>query len=195
MRALRFLGNAVLWLLAALGVLSVLVWGATQLGYLKPLVVISGSMEPGIMTGDLLVDVPKPADQLEVGQVASIYSDVTGNLVSHRVVGVEPTADGGWSVRMKGDANESEDGGPYLVEDTVWQPVLRVPGGGYVVTTLTRPSVALPLGFTVLCLIGLTLLPSDRSDEPRRGRPDPEEPASAPGSTPDASRSAAGARA
>ena len=45
---------------AALGLLSVLVWGATQLGYIKPLVVISGSMEPGIMTGDLLVDVQRP---------------------------------------------------------------------------------------------------------------------------------------
>ncbi len=160
MRALKLVGNAVLWIVAALGLLSLLVWGATQLGYVKPLVVISGSMEPGIMTGDLLVDVQRPTAQVEVGQVTSIDSDVTHNLVSHRVVGIEPAGDGRWSVRMKGDANDSEDGGTYLVGDHVWQPAVRIAGGGYVVTTLTRPSVALPLGFTLLCVLALTLLPA-----------------------------------
>lgn len=160
MRALRLVGNAVLWVVAALGLVSLLVWGATQLGYIKPLVVISGSMEPGIMTGDLLVDVQRPTAQVEVGQVTSIYSEVTGNLVSHRVVGIEPSGDGQWSVRMKGDANDSEDGGTYVVGDHVWQPAVRVHGGGFVVTTLTRRSVALPLGVALVCLLSLSLLPS-----------------------------------
>lgn len=164
MRALRILGNAVLWLVAALGLLSVLVWGATQLGLIKPLVVISGSMEPGIMTGDLLVDVPRPTAQVEVSQVTSIYSDVTRNLVSHRVVGIEPVGDGQWGIRMKGDANDSEDGGTYVVGDRVWQPALRIPGGGYVVAAVTRPAVAVPLGVTLLSLLALSLLPAS---EPR----------------------------
>ena len=170
MRVLKLVGNVVLWLVAAVGLLSVLVWGATQLGYLKPLVVISGSMEPGIMTGDLLVDVRKPTAQVEVGQVTSIFSDITGNLVSHRIVGVEPTGDGHWSIRMKGDANQSEDGGEYIVGDHVWQPALQISGGGYAITTITRPSVAIPLGFTLLCLLGLSLLPPA---PPKRKEPAP----------------------
>ena len=165
MRALRFVGNAILWLVAALGVLSVLVWGATQLGYIKPLVVISGSMEPGIMTGDLIVDVHKPTADVTVGEVTSIYSPVTRNLVSHRVVGIEPTADGRWSIEMKGDANDSKDGGAYVVGDHVWQPALQISGGGYFITTLTKPSVAVPLGFTLFCLLAMSLLPSS---QPRR---------------------------
>lgn len=177
MRALRLIGNTVLWLVAAVGLLSVLVWGATQLGYIKPLVVISGSMEPGIMTGDLLVDVRTPTAQVEVGDVTSIFSDVTGNLVTHRVVDVEQTADGGWSIRMQGDANQSQDGEAYLVGDEVWQPALQIGGGGYVLTTLTRPSVAIPLGFTLLCLLALSLLPSSR---PRSDEHD-DDPAAAPG--------------
>ncbi|HEY0118128.1 MAG TPA: signal peptidase I [Cellulomonas sp.] len=166
MRSLKLVGDAMLWLVAALGLVSVLVWGATQMGYVKPLVVISGSMEPGIMTGDLLMDVQRPTAQVEVGQVTSIHSDVTHNLVSHRVVGIERTDDGQWSIRMKGDANSSEDGGTYVVGDHVWQPALRIPAGGLVVTTITRPSVALPLGVTLLCLLALSMLPSPSG--PRR---------------------------
>lgn len=160
MRALKVLGNAVMWLLAALGVVSALVWGATQLGYVKPLVVISGSMQPGIMTGDLLFDVPRPTEHVEVGQVTSIYSDVTHNLVSHRVVAIEATGDGRWSIQMKGDANASQDGGTYVVGDRVWQPILRIPRGGFVITAITRPAVALPLGFALVCLLSLSLLPT-----------------------------------
>ncbi|GEL95876.1 signal peptidase I [Cellulomonas composti] len=175
MRVLKFVGNTVLWLVAAVGVLSVLAWGATQLGYIKPLVVISGSMEPGIMTGDLLIDVRADTADVEVGEVSSIYSDMTGNLVSHRVVGIEPAGDGRWAIRMKGDANDSEDGGEYIVGDHVWQPALQVSGGGYAVVWLTRPSVAVPLGFTLLCLLALSLLPpapprTARRESRRQGR-------------------------
>ena len=159
MRALRLLGNAALWIVAALGLASVLVWGATQLGWIKPLVVVSGSMEPHVMTGDLLVNVPRPTSDVQVGDVTSIHSDVTGDLVTHRVVSVEPADDGRWAIRMKGDANATEDGGVYLVGDTVWQPALQVSGGGYVLVTLTRPAVAVPLGVALVALLGLSLLP------------------------------------
>ena len=170
MRALRLVGNAALWVVAALGLVSLLVWGATRLGYVQPLVVVSGSMEPGIMTGDLLVDVQRPTAQVRVGQVTSIHSDVTGNLVSHRVVAVEPAGDGQWQVRMKGDANDAEDGGTYVVGDHVWQPVLKISGGGYLVTAVTRTSVAVPLGIALVCLLSLSLLPSTAPAQRRGGR-------------------------
>jgi len=159
MRALRLLGTTALWLVAALGLGSVLVWGATQLGWVKPLVVVSGSMEPHIMTGDLLVTVPRPTSELRPGDVASLPSALTGDLVTHRVVAVEP-ADDGWAVRMKGDANATQDGTTYLVGDTVWQPRWQVAGGGLALVTLTRPAVAVPLGVALVALLGLSLLPS-----------------------------------
>ncbi|WP_225224819.1 signal peptidase I [Cellulomonas sp. JH27-2] len=165
MRALRFVGNAVLTLLAVVGVLSVLVWGASQLEYIKPLVVISGSMEPGIMTGDLLVDVKTPTGELEVGDVASIYNPLTQNLVSHRIVGIEKVGDERWEIRLKGDANDGEDAAPYEVGAEVWTPKVQIAGGGTFVTKLTQRSVVVPLGITLLCLVGLTLLPSSRGDE------------------------------
>lgn len=167
MRIVRAFGNAVLWVVAALGLLSLLVWGATQLGYIKPLVVISGSMEPKIMTGDLLVDVSHPTSQVQVGQVTSIYSDITHDLVSHRVVDIQPAGAGQWAIHMKGDANKVQDGGTYLVGDRVWQPALTIPHGGYVVTAITRRSIALPVGFALMCLLALSLLPSTSRPEGR----------------------------
>jgi len=159
MRALRFVGNTVVWLVAALGLASVLVWGATQVGWIKPMVVISGSMEPEIMTGDLVVGVERPTAELQVGEVASIWSDVTGNHVTHRVVGIEQVADDEWHVRMQGDANDSPDGGVYVVGDQVWQPAVTIDRGGIYLSAITRPSVAIPLGVALLALLGLSLLP------------------------------------
>ena len=167
MRVVRLVGNVALWLLAAVGVLSILLWGATRLGYVQPLVVISGSMEPGIMTGDLLLDVRTPTQDVEVGEVAAIFNPVTQNLVSHRVISIEKTGDSAWDIQMKGDANNSPDGGVYEVGPYVWQPVAQVSGGGRVIASVSRPSVAIPLGITILALIGLSTLsrPEDREDD------------------------------
>ncbi|QGQ19690.1 signal peptidase I [Cellulomonas sp. JZ18] len=159
MRILKAVGSAAVWAVAAVGVLSVLVWAASALGLVKPLVVISGSMEPRIMTGDLLLAVPTPTDELQVGDVATIRDEHTGRLVSHRVVSVEPSGDGRWDVRMKGDANVSPDGGTYVVGDRVWQPVAQVSGGGDVLARVTQPSVAIPFGVALAALLGLSLLP------------------------------------
>ncbi|MDM7855420.1 signal peptidase I [Cellulomonas alba] len=172
MRIFRAAGNALLWLVALVGVLSALLWGATSLGYVKPLVVISGSMEPKIMTGDLLLDTPHPTSELRVGDVVAIRSEVTGKLISHRVVKVAPK-DGHYEVNLKGDANKAQDGETYVVGDTVWRPVLQVPHGGYVVTTLTKRSVAIPLGVTLLALIGLSMT---AEPAPRRRSGDETEP-------------------
>ena len=69
MRIIRFLGNVALWLGAVLGVVAGGVWVAGQFGVLRPLIVISGSMEPGIGTGDLLIARNLSTADVEVGDV------------------------------------------------------------------------------------------------------------------------------
>ncbi|WP_188037608.1 signal peptidase I [Actinotalea sp. JY-7885] len=183
MRALRLAGDVVLWLVAALGLASLATWGATQAGWIQPLVVVSGSMEPEIMTGDLLIAVPQEPADLRAGDVAALRSAVTGDLVTHRVVSVEESGEGQWAVHMKGDANASPDAETYVVDQDLWQPAARVPGGGYVVAKLTSPQVAIPLGVALVALMGLSLLPA--SSRPSTGadaedaHPAPAEPARA----------------
>lgn len=159
MRLIRAVGNILLWMLAALGVLSAGVWVANTFGWVQPLVVVSGSMEPGIHTGDLLVSVPEPVEELAVGDVASIASARSGNLVTHRVIEIVENGSQ-YEIRMKGDANDIFDSEVYLVpaDETVLTPWFRVEGGGYFVTQIVKPGVALPLLIAIAALIALTAI-------------------------------------
>ena len=166
MQILRRLSGATLWLLALLGVFCGVIWAATAAGLIKPLVVISGSMEPGIMTGDLLIDTRVATSSLAVGDVVSLKSDLNPNLITHRIESITATADG-YSIAMKGDNNAAGDVLDYAVGDTVWQPMVQVPGVGTVVQRLVTPQVAVPLLLGLVGLLGLNFLippaPSRRS--------------------------------
>ena len=94
MQTLRRLALGALWALAAVGIACGMVWAATTAGIIKPLVVISGSMEPGIMTGDLLVATKVPAASVHVGDVVSLHGELTGDLVTHRVEKIQPDGEG-----------------------------------------------------------------------------------------------------
>jgi len=158
MQILRRLAEVVLWLLAGVGLVCAFIWGATALGYIKPLIVISGSMEPQIMTGDLLIDVPVATDALAVGDVASLPSDLTDNLVTHRIEAITALGDGQFQISMKGDNNAASDALDYTVGAQVWQPVLQLGGWGTAVQRLTTPAVAIPLVIGLIALLGITLL-------------------------------------
>jgi signal peptidase len=166
MQILRRLSEIVLWTLAAVGLACALIWGATALGYIKPLIVISGSMEPGIMTGDLVIDVPVATSEVAVGDVVSLPSDLTGNLVTHRVEKIVDTGDGTFQISMKGDNNAASDALDYFVDEQVWHPVLQLSGWGTAVQRITTPAVAVPLIIGLIALLGITLL----LPAPSRGR-------------------------
>jgi signal peptidase len=177
MRIIRILGSIALWIGALLGVAAGAVWLADQLGYAQPMIVISGSMEPGIMTGDLLIDRWIPTSSVEVGDVLSLESNLTGKLVTHRVVTVSPLDPDGidarvagfqgtdsWQITMKGDANSEPDLEPYIVGDRVLTPLIQVPMAGKVVSKLMEPTVAMPVLLALIALLGLSLL----DEEPRK---------------------------
>ena len=175
MRIIRFLGNVALWLGAVLGVIAGGVWVAGQFGVLHPLIVISGSMEPGIGTGDLLIRATSPPPTSRSGDVVTLPSEMTGKLVTHRVIEVSPNPDGTWEIMMKGDANDEPDLEVYTVGDSVLTPAVQIPAGGKVVSKMMEPAVALPVLLSLVALLGISLL-----DEPKRvvvvRRSDPDEP-------------------
>lgn len=167
MHVLRRVAMVVLWALAGLGVACALVWGLTTAGIIKPLVVISGSMEPGIMTGDLIIDTPVAAEALVVGDVVSVPSELTGDLVTHRIVAIEPDELAGFTITMKGDNNAYTDALDYTVSGDVWQPSFQLAGWGTALLRMTTPAVALPLLLGLLGLLGLSMLvPAGPSREP-----------------------------
>jgi signal peptidase len=163
MRIIRFLGNVALWIGALLGVAAGGVWAAGQLGWVQPLIVISGSMEPTIHTGDLIIGRNLAVSDVEVGDVVSLHSEMTDKLVTHRVTGISPNDDGTWEITMKGDANDEPDLETYTVAESVLTPMTRIPMGGKVVSKLMEPAVALPILVALVALLGVSLL----DEEPR----------------------------
>jgi signal peptidase len=78
-------------------------------GY-SPLIVLTGSMEPAIDSGDLIIVQQIDSSEVQVGDVIAFFdpdSD-SNSVVTHRVSELV-TEDGNLSFRTKGDANNVED--------------------------------------------------------------------------------------
>lgn len=163
-RGLRWIVASVASIIA---VFAIVVFALTRLGYINPLVVISGSMEPGFSKGDLLIDVRVPVEELQVGQVVSAKPDADHVPVSHRIVDIQRDGDTAL-LQLKGDANTSVDAPVYQVSGTAWVPKWRVPYAGWIITKLIKPSVMYPLAIAIAALIVLTLVPGPTR---RRGEP------------------------
>ncbi len=103
----------------------------TVVGY-KPVAVYSGSMQPTIPVGGLVLDRAIPAREVAIGDVIT-FSDpyVKGRLVTHRVVDILQTPRG-LAYRTKGDANPGRDPWTIRLADQVGRVSFSVPVAGYI---------------------------------------------------------------
>lgn len=87
---------------------------------IKPVAVLSGSMEDTFLTGDLIFVKKAAGSSLKEGDVICYLMD--GQAVTHRIVSVEQGQDGQVSYITKGDANNTEDRGAVRPEQVqgVW---------------------------------------------------------------------------
>ncbi len=138
---LRLTGNA-LALLAMLVLLGLAI-GPHLFDY-RTVVMRTGSMEPLISPGDVVVIRPEALSRLAAGQILTFAAPVPGSPVfSHRVTSVRRTGTDA-VVTTKGDANPVAD--PWqarITDQRVWHVVRVVPGVGWVIGALHRPSVHL----------------------------------------------------
>jgi len=96
---------------------------ALKKGYLAA-VVATGSMEPAIRPGDLVLIAPADPSSLRLGDVVA-YVGLDGSLVVHRLVGVSGSG-GKILLYAKGDANKATDP-PFTPDRLVGRVVLRLP--------------------------------------------------------------------
>lgn len=104
-----------------------------KIGGYCPLIVLTGSMEPEISSGDLIICKQVEADDVQVGDVISFFDpESTGQAVlTHRVT--EIVSDGGsLSFRTKGDANNTEDKTLVPADDLVGEYRFKISGAGNV---------------------------------------------------------------
>ncbi|KQR31345.1 S26 family signal peptidase [Curtobacterium sp. Leaf154] len=124
-RAVAFgLSTGLLLIVAALAVVLIVVPKATGS---MPLTVLTQSMEPTLPPGTLLVVRPTPVEDIQVGDVVT-YQIVSGQpaVISHRVVSVSSSSDGGRTFVLKGDNNAEADPAPVTavqIRGVLWYSV------------------------------------------------------------------------
>lgn len=117
----------------------------------KPLTVLSGSMSPSLLPGDMIVARYIDPGSIEAGDVITYRVDER-TLVTHRVVEVV-RENGLLAFRTRGDANNTDD--PELVpaDKVIGSMVFKIPYAGYV-----GRFVRTPVGFIALILLPALLL-------------------------------------
>ena len=158
--------NALLWAVMAVLLLMVISGivqryvgknanGLFGVGYA---VVVSGSMEPNIHVGDMIIYDDHKASEYEVGDVI-VYIRNEGTpeemLITHRIVEI---SEDGTKLTTRGDANRVSD--PEIsFQDVVGRLVWRVPGFGYVADFVRKPlGIVCAAAFLGLLLFGNLLL-------------------------------------
>lgn len=123
---------------------------------METLAVISGSMEPYIPIGSLVIINETSFADLNIGDVVT-YRLNDETLVTHRIESINKEKK---EVITKGDANESNDGNPISFDRIVGKLMWSVPFLGYLTIYMKTP-----LGIAIMCgivfiLVLLYFLPS-----------------------------------
>jgi signal peptidase len=153
-RALRILGTVVSTV--AVMALAAMMFATTS-GRYRPITVLTGSMRPTMPEGSVMVQVPIPVNQVQVGDVITYRIPVEDHrVISHRVVEIVSRSPE-FVVITKGDANPAPDTWrAALLGETSWKTVYTVPNAGYVIQALHSP-LARQLSF-LLAPVMLALL-------------------------------------
>lgn len=148
----------------------------------QALIVLSGSMEPALPVGSVAIAGPVDPAEVEVGDVitfthdAPAQTDVSGApaapLVTHRVVGIEETADGRL-FHTRGDANTIPDDPPVPASDVLGTLWYHIPYFGYAQQALVQGPTLMFVLAGLLFVFGVWLLsvalgddePSEREEQ------------------------------
>jgi signal peptidase len=135
----------------AIGILALTV-GPRFLPY-QTYTVLSGSMEPTLPVGSVIVAVPARGEELKTGDVITVANPQhAGALVTHRIVAIE-NGPQGRSFTTKGDANSAVDSWVVPGSGSGWRYSFAIPYLGYVLSALQSD-----LGRLFLLIIPTVLL-------------------------------------
>lgn len=114
--------------------------------------VFSGSMEPKIKVGSILVTRPVEAETITAGDIITFNSPLSEIPTTHRVISVGKGSE--LYFQTKGDANEDADPFTIPAQNVVGRVCFHVPYFGYV-----SQFVKTPLGFILaLCVPGIIIV-------------------------------------
>lgn len=123
----------------------------------KPFIVLSGSMEGKILKGDLIITKIIDPETLKINDIIA-FRDAQGTVTTHRIID-EVDRNGERYFITKGDNNNTQDQNLVSLQDVEGIYVLRVPGVGSMMKSLSEPTtiMILVLGITVLFGVGFMI--------------------------------------
>lgn len=155
-KVIRLIGNLLFILFILIGISSLYSIYQTKnnpdklpsvLG-LKMLTVLTGSMEPNIQTGDLIIVKTIPTEQLKVNDVITFRSS-NNTPVTHRIIDLV-NQDGRVLFQTKGDANNIVDEELVQSEQVIGSMAIRIPKVGYLANFIKSPAGLITVGVTFI---------------------------------------------
>lgn len=125
-------------------------------GY-KPFIVLSGSMETEIKRGDLIVTKIVDPTKLGVDDVIA-FRDAEDTVTTHRIIDVVEQNGQRYFI-TKGDNNSSQDQNLVELSDVEGIYIMRIPGIGSMMKSLSEPTTILMigLGITIIFVISFSI--------------------------------------
>jgi signal peptidase len=122
-------GSITGWIITTVAAVAI-IWFAVGLFPFQPALVGSGSMEPKMYPGDVVIIAKVPTDNIAVGDVIQ-FRVPDGVTVMHRVIEIQEKEGGGKVFITKGDANDEPDSEPVIPENVVGKAVMTIPKVGW----------------------------------------------------------------
>lgn len=127
-----------------------------QIAGMKPMYVLSGSMEPTYHVGSLLYIRPGSAEKLKVSEPVTYTIGKSDIIVTHRVVRIDTNQN---CFYTKGDANNAEDSGATSFDNVIGFPLVSIPYLGYFAAFASKTSGKIILITIIIILLILSYLP------------------------------------
>lgn len=124
---------------------------------IKPFIVLSGSMEPEIHKGDIILTKVVDPETLRVDDVIA-FRDAENTVTTHRIIDIVEESGVEYFI-TKGDNNSTQDRNLVEKSDVEGIYIMRIPGIGSMMQSLSQPTtiMVLVVGITVIFVIGFTI--------------------------------------
>ena len=115
---------------------------------IKTYVIISGSMEPNINIGDIVIakSIKNKEESIKVGDIISYRKGQ--NVITHRITNIEKDENGILRIATKGDNNNTEDSERILINNIEGKVITIIPKIGYI-TLILKDKVLIILIFII----------------------------------------------
>ena len=167
---MRLLVTGVAYTMLGIGCALLLALGAPAALGMRPLVVLSGSMQPALHVGDVTVMRGITAPDARVGDVVTFQNPDSREPTTHRVRSVRVLKSGRYEFLTKGDANNAVERWTLPASGKLGRIVYRVPVAGHAMLWIRTPMGW--IAFVVLPLLMLGAQELIRTWRPRAGEAD-----------------------